>query len=179
MFGYFTLKKSIYVALEFEILVGNVIRGKNPLDTIISEYSLTNSFSLIFNRNYDVIIPVFNSTLYFNLVPQDYGSKRLFYLFNQLAPECCHYFLFKLFKLAVHAFSVFCLRPHTETRHFKLCTRNTPPLTDLVFSRLLTHAPDIQKMFSRTAVYNWPITSLLWKAEKESGGMWRQPICTL
>ena len=35
-------------------------------------------------------------------------------------------------------FSMFCLWPHTETRHFKLCTKNTQPLTDLVFSRRLT-----------------------------------------
>ena len=45
------IKLSIKVALEFEILVGRVIRGKNPLATSISKKSLTKSFSLILSKS--------------------------------------------------------------------------------------------------------------------------------
>ena len=59
--------------------------------------------------------------------------------------------------IQLHLFSVFCLRPHTETRHYKLCMRTPPPLTDLVFSCRLTHMHQtIRERLSGQRFINWP-----------------------
>ena len=40
--------------------------------------------------------------------------------------------------IQLHLFSVFCLRPHTETRHYKLCMRNTPPPLDITLLNVIS-----------------------------------------
>ena len=73
----------------------------------------------------------------------DHRSVRAKSTAHSIAVAILEYYQFVIFLVSIylHSFSVFCLRPYTETTLFKLCTRYTctSPLTDLVFRRRLTH----------------------------------------